>query len=89
MKAHPIPRGTGATCLCDGSPAQYGVDFGGGKRFEICGACFNAVFGKQPTPALQQLIDRSSTATAREAFKSWMEHLGAVDAARRLGGSLY
>jgi len=89
MKAHPIPRGTHGGCLCDGSPAQYAVDFGGGRLFEICGACFAAVFGKQPTAALMHLSERSSTAEAREAFKSWMEHLGACEAAKKLGGSLY
>lgn len=87
MKAHPIPRSSTSTCLCDDKPAQYAVDFGGGRLFEICGACFTAVFGKRPTDALLHLSKRSSTAEAREAFKSWMEHLGAVEAARRLGGS--
>jgi len=87
VKAHPIPRGTYASCLCDGSPAQYAVDFGGGKRFEICGKCFVAVFGQQPTTALMNLSNRSSTTEARDAFRSWMEELGAVDAAKRLGGS--
>lgn len=89
MKAHPIPRSATSTCLADGAPAQYDVDFGGGRLFPICGACFNAVFGKPVPDALERLSWRSSTKEAREAFRSWMEHLGAIDAAKKLGGSLY
>lgn len=87
MKAHPIPHDTQGGCLCDGAPAQYAVDFGGGKLFEICGECFAIIFGKKPTRALEMLSNRSSTAEAREAFRSWMEELGAREAARQLGGT--
>lgn len=87
MKAHPLPRGTQSGCLCDGTPAQYAVDFGGNRRFEICGACFNIIFGKPAPVALLRLSERSTTAAARDTFQSWLEHLCAVEAARRLGGT--
>jgi len=90
VKAHSIPRGQQGSCPCGGSLlASYAVDFGGGKLFEICAGCYAAVFGKRPTDALLCMSQRASTAAAREAFRSWMEHLGAVDAAKKLGGSLY
>ncbi len=87
MKAHPLPRDANGTCLADGALSSYKVDFGGGKLFEICGACYADVFGKRATDALMHLSTRSSTTEAREAFRSWMEYLGAVDAAKRLGGT--
>lgn len=87
MKAHPLPRSANGVCLADGKLSSYAVDFGGGKLFEICGACFAAVFGKRPVAALERLSARSSSAEASDVFKSWMEYLGAVEAAKRLGGS--